>query len=82
MDELEKGFDAVGGYRKKREDIFFLRRLPSFCMSKLMGFRSGIKAKDWGCSFGALNKDIADKILSYDGSVFSELGLDKIFFLQ
>ncbi len=65
IDKLDEGFDAVGGYRRKRQDTFLLRRLPSFYMNKLINLRAGIKAKDWGCSFGALRRDIADKVLFY-----------------
>ncbi|MBU4252103.1 MAG: glycosyltransferase family 2 protein [Candidatus Omnitrophica bacterium] len=65
VEKIDFGFDAVGAYRKNRCDSRFIRKIPSFFMNKIMNNRTGIKLKDWGCSFSALSREIAVKISFY-----------------
>ena len=68
IEKINQGFDVVCGYRKHRYDAIFTRRIPSFFMNKIMSRKTGIKLKDWGCSFGAARKEITDQILSCGAS--------------
>ncbi|RME63499.1 MAG: glycosyltransferase, partial [Nitrospirae bacterium] len=49
---LEKidGYDLVSGWRKKRKDPFFTRRLPSMIANWLISTVTGVKLHDYGCS--------------------------------
>lgn len=68
IEKINQGFDVVCGYRKHRYDAIFTRRIPSFFMNKIMNRKTGIKLKDWGCSFGAARKETAEQIFSFGAS--------------
>lgn len=59
---LEEGFDVVSGWRKKREDPFWTRILPSkianFCISVI----SGVKLHDYGCTLKAYRREVLDEV--------------------
>lgn len=50
LEEAEKGFDLVSGWRKKRKDKFWTRILPSLAANKIISFVTGIKLHDYGCT--------------------------------
>lgn len=62
--KIDEGFDAVGGFRKLRQDSMF-RKLPSYFMNKIMFFKTKVALKDWGCSFAAIKREIVDQIIYY-----------------
>lgn len=53
MDKLEGGYDVVCGWRYRREDAFWSRRLPSFVANRLIGWLTGVRLHDYGCSLKA-----------------------------
>lgn len=48
--KLEEGYDLVCGWRKERKDPFFSRRLPSTLANWLIGWTTGVKLHDYGCT--------------------------------
>ncbi len=58
---IEAGFDAVGGYRKKRQDSLF-RKIPSWAVNKITSRITGIELKDYGCMLRAYHRRIIDSI--------------------
>ena len=48
--ELARTHDIVCGWRKRREDAFLTRQLPSIVANWLLGVISGVKLHDNGCS--------------------------------
>lgn len=49
--ELERReLDLLVGWRKDRQDGFFLRRLPSLIANRLIGRITGVRLHDYGCS--------------------------------
>jgi glycosyltransferase involved in cell wall biosynthesis len=47
---LEQGYDIVAGWRRRREDGFVLRRLPSRLANRLISLISGVRIHDTGCT--------------------------------
>jgi len=65
LEEIKKGYDIVSGWRAKRVDNFFMRRLPSIVANKLMSILSGIKLHDFGTTYKAYRKEVIKNIRLY-----------------
>jgi glycosyltransferase involved in cell wall biosynthesis len=63
--ELIKDHDLVSGWRKKREDPFFSRRLPSLMANWLISNVTGVKLHDYGCSLKAYRRDVIKNLRLY-----------------
>ena len=48
MEKINEGFDIVSGWRERRIDNFFARRLPSLLANKLLALVSGVDIHDFG----------------------------------
>lgn len=53
LDKMKEGFGVVSGWRKKRKDGFFLRRLPSMMANWLISRVTGVHLRDYGCTLKA-----------------------------
>ncbi len=56
LKKLEEGYDVVSGWRFKRNDPLFSKKLPSLLSNWLVKFVSGVKIHDQGCSLKAYKK--------------------------
>ncbi len=65
IEKLESGFDLVNGWRRKRNDPFLSRRLPSMAANWLISIIMGLKLHDFGCSLKAIRKEIVDELALY-----------------
>lgn len=66
LDTLETtGCDMVSGWRNKRVDNFWLRRLPSRTANWLMAKLSGVPIHDFGTTFKAYRRDVIKQIALY-----------------
>jgi glycosyltransferase involved in cell wall biosynthesis len=65
VDELEKGFDVVAGWRKSRQDGFVLRRLPSRAANRLIAWVTGVKIHDTGCTLKAFRAELIRNLPIY-----------------
>jgi glycosyltransferase involved in cell wall biosynthesis len=65
LEKLEDGFDIVSGWRAKRKDKFFTRRLPSTMANWLISFITRVKLHDYGCTLKAFRKDVVKNINLY-----------------
>lgn len=63
--ELIKDHDLVSGWRKKRKDPFFTRRLPSILANWVIGKVTGVKLHDYGCSLKAYRRDVIKNLKLY-----------------
>lgn len=63
--ELIKNNDLVSGWRKKRKDPFFTRRLPSIVANWLISRVTGVKLHDYGCSLKAYRRDVIKNLKLY-----------------
>jgi glycosyltransferase involved in cell wall biosynthesis len=62
---LEDGYDLVSGWRKRRVDNFFIRRLPSATANWLMKKLSGVAIHDFGTTFKVYRRDLLKHIHLY-----------------
>jgi glycosyltransferase involved in cell wall biosynthesis len=62
--EAEK-LDMVSGWRKKREDGLFLRRIPSRAANAMIRMVTGTPVHDLGCSLKVYRKPLADELNLY-----------------
>jgi glycosyltransferase involved in cell wall biosynthesis len=65
LDKIGCGFDIVCGWRKKRRDRFWTRRLPSVAANWIMGWMTGVRIHDNGCSLKAYRASIVKNISLY-----------------
>jgi glycosyltransferase involved in cell wall biosynthesis len=65
IDKIREGYDLVNGWRKKRKDKFFSKRLPSFFGNKLISFITRVKLHDYGCSLRGFRKAVAKNLKLY-----------------
>ncbi len=63
--DLIKDHDLVSGWRKKRKDPFFSRRLPSLVANWLISKVTGVKLHDYGCSLKAYRRDVIKNLKLY-----------------
>ncbi|MGD2245818.1 MAG: glycosyltransferase family 2 protein [Candidatus Aminicenantes bacterium] len=63
--KIEEGFDIVSGWRKRRKDKFFSRRLPSRIANWLISCITRVKLHDYGCTLKAFRKEIIKNIKLY-----------------
>ncbi len=63
--ELIKDNDLVSGWRKKRKDPFFTRRLPSMAANWLISNVTGVKLHDYGCSLKAYKREVIKNLKLY-----------------
>src|SRR5207247_9075927 len=64
LDKLDEGYDVVSGWRERRADNFWTRRLPSQIANWLIAKSSGVPLRDFGTTFKA-----------YRASVIKQIGL-------
>jgi glycosyltransferase involved in cell wall biosynthesis len=62
---LDDGYDLVSGWRKRRVDNFWLRRLPSAIANRLMSGLCGVQIHDFGTTFKAYRRDLLQHIRLY-----------------
>jgi glycosyltransferase involved in cell wall biosynthesis len=62
---LQDDLDLVAGWRRERQDGFFLRRLPSLLANRLIRKVSGLNFQDLGCSLKVFRADVLRQIRLY-----------------
>jgi glycosyltransferase involved in cell wall biosynthesis len=62
---LDDGYDLVSGWRQRRVDNLWLRRLPSGVANRLMGALSGVRIHDFGTTFKVYRRDLLQHIRLY-----------------
>lgn len=53
VEELEQGYDIVCGWRRRRQDAWLTRLLPSKIANQLISWTTGVSIHDTGCSLRA-----------------------------
>jgi glycosyltransferase involved in cell wall biosynthesis len=61
----ETGCDLVSGWRKKRVDNFWLRRLPSMTANWMMAKVSGVNIHDFGTTFKVYRREVIKEVPLY-----------------
>jgi len=62
---LESGYDIVCGWRKKRQDSFVSRTVPSMLANRLISWATGVRLHDYGCSLKAFKADVVKPLRLY-----------------
>ena len=65
LEELDKGYDIVSGWRKKRFDNFLTRQLPSRIANYIISKLTGVTLHDYGCSLKAYRSEVIKNIKLY-----------------
>lgn len=65
LQELDKGFDVVSGWRKDRQDKAITRKIPSKMANWLISKVSGVHLHDYGCSLKAYRREVIDGVRLY-----------------
>jgi glycosyltransferase involved in cell wall biosynthesis len=65
VDKLDEGFDLVAGWRKKRQDGMFLRKIPSRIANWLIRRVTGTKIHDLGCSLRVYRREVTEELRLY-----------------
>jgi glycosyltransferase involved in cell wall biosynthesis len=62
---IQQGYDVVSGWREKRVDPFFSRKLPSKVANWAMAKLSGLNIHDFGTTYKAYRADIIKSVTLY-----------------
>jgi len=63
--KIDEGYDVVSGWRKKRNDAFLNRRLPSHVANWIISRVTGVKLHDYGCTLKVYQKSILEDVRLY-----------------
>jgi len=65
VDGIRGGADVVSGWRKRRKDPFFSRRLPSMLANALISKITGVRLHDYGCTLKAYRREVIGNLRLY-----------------
>ncbi|MGQ9661767.1 MAG: glycosyltransferase family 2 protein [Kiritimatiellia bacterium] len=65
LEQIAGGADVVCGWRRKRHDPFFSRRLPSMIANRLISKITGVPLHDYGCTLKAFRREVLSDIKLY-----------------
>ena len=63
--KMAEGYDVVSGWRVDRQDRFLDRRLPSILANRLIGWSTGVRIHDYGCSLKAYRREVLADVRLY-----------------
>ena len=67
IEKLDEGYDIACGWREKRVDNLWMRRIPSRIANRLMQKLSGVELDDFGGGFKAYRTSILKEVSLYGG---------------
>lgn len=65
LEELERGYDLVSGWRHQRQDNTISRLLPSLLANRLIASVTGVRLHDYGCSLKAYRREVVEHLNLY-----------------
>jgi glycosyltransferase involved in cell wall biosynthesis len=65
LEKLDEGYDVVCGWRTRRVDNLWFRRIPSRCANWLMAKLSGVKIHDFGGGYKAYRRELLREVPLY-----------------
>src|SRR6266403_2626035 len=57
LDKIDEGYDVVSGWRKRRQDKLFTRKIPSMIANRMISWIGGVPLHDYGCSLKAYRRE-------------------------
>lgn len=65
LEKMKEGYDVVSGWRKKRQDPWLTRKLPSYIANRIISWITGVNLHDYGCTLKAYRKEVIKDIELY-----------------
>lgn len=65
LEKIEEGYDLVSGWREKRVDNLFVRKIPSRAANWMAAKISGVDIHDFGTTFKAYKRQVIDDLNLY-----------------
>ena len=65
LDQIDRGYDLVHGWRKDRRDAWLSRRVPSVLANRLIAAVTRFPIHDLGCTLKAIRREIAEELELY-----------------
>ena len=65
ISKIDEGYDIASGWRVRRGDNLFMRRIPSRIANWLLAKVSGVALHDFGTTFKAYRRDVLDGVHLY-----------------
>ncbi|MFN0205003.1 MAG: glycosyltransferase family 2 protein [Planctomycetota bacterium] len=65
LEELNRGFDVVSGWRKDRKESLISRRLPSMIANKIIAWLTGLPLHDSGCTLKVYRSSVIKNLPLY-----------------
>ncbi len=65
IEKIREGYDIASGWRVRRADNFFLRRVPSRVANWLLAKVSGVRLHDFGTTFKAYRREVLIDVRLY-----------------
>jgi len=65
LEKIDEGYDVVSGWRKRRQDTFITRTLPSRIANGLISRVTGVHLHDYGCTLKAYRREILTNFRLY-----------------
>jgi glycosyltransferase involved in cell wall biosynthesis len=65
LEKARSGVDVVKGWRKNRKDRWLTRTLPSKIANKIIGWVTGLKLHDYGCTLTLFKREVLQEIHLY-----------------
>lgn len=63
--KLDEGYDLVTGFRLKRQDALWRRKVPSWVANRIIRWTTGVPIRDNGCSLKAYRRELIERISLY-----------------
>ena len=63
--KIDEGYDIASGWRVRRGDSFFWRRIPSRIANRLLARVSGVSLHDFGTTFKAYRREVLEGVRLY-----------------
>jgi glycosyltransferase involved in cell wall biosynthesis len=63
--KLDEGYDLVTGWRQPRQDPLLSRRIPSVLANALIGWITGVRLHDYGCTLKVMRHDVVSGMRLY-----------------
>lgn len=65
LEKIDEGYDVVSGWRIRRQDKYFSRRLPSNIANKVISLTTNVHLHDYGCTLKAYKREVLQSIELY-----------------
>lgn len=63
--KIDEGYGLVSGWRRRRKEPFFSRRLPSIIANNIISASTGLKLHDYGCTLKIYKREFIKNINLY-----------------